>query len=172
VRTTPTGAAPERMRRNGRVRPGFASREASSAHWMVRRPTCRLAASSRRTGGSIAFSWRRWSSPSAPLRACSEIAKSRGWSQARGWWMMALNGRSLVGATGCHSEFSFPRPTPPKKPLRPSARPVPRRVAQATGSSEPTILLVGADSAFEPALRAALSRHRVYVETTTTRLGC
>jgi tetratricopeptide (TPR) repeat protein/DNA-binding NarL/FixJ family response regulator len=28
-------------------------------------------------------------------------------------------------------------------------------------------MLVGADSAFEPALRAALARHRVYVETTT-----
>jgi len=42
-----------------------------------------------------------------------------------------------------------------------------RRPSQATGSLEPTILLVGADSAFEPALRAALSRHRVYVETTT-----
>ena len=64
--------------------------------------------------------------------------------------------------------FGFaPRPTPPKKPMRPSARPVPRRVAQAAGSLEPTILLVGADSAFEPALRAALARHRVYVETTT-----
>ena len=59
------------------------------------------------------------------------------------------------------------RPTPPKKPVRPSARPLPRRAAQPTGSLEPTILLVGADSAFEPALRAALARHRVYVETTT-----
>src|SRR4051794_6293403 len=62
------------------------------------------------------------------------------------------------------------RPTPPKKPVRPSARPVPRRVSQASGSLEPTILLVGADSAFEPALRAALARHRVYVETTTPDL--
>jgi tetratricopeptide (TPR) repeat protein/DNA-binding NarL/FixJ family response regulator len=61
----------------------------------------------------------------------------------------------------------IPRPTPPKKPVRPSARPVPRRAAQASGSLEPTIMLVGADSAFEPALRAALARHRVYVETTT-----
>jgi tetratricopeptide (TPR) repeat protein/DNA-binding NarL/FixJ family response regulator len=61
----------------------------------------------------------------------------------------------------------IPRATPPKKPVRPSARPVPRRGAQASGSLEPTILLVGADSAFEPALRAALARHRVYVETTT-----
>ncbi len=59
------------------------------------------------------------------------------------------------------------RPTPPKKPVRPSALPVPRRAAQPAGSVEPTILLVGADSAFEPALRAALARHRVYVETTT-----
>jgi len=44
--------------------------------------------------------------------------------------------------------------------------PAARRTA-AGGSLEPTILLVGADSAFEPALRAALKRHRVYVETTT-----
>jgi tetratricopeptide (TPR) repeat protein/DNA-binding response OmpR family regulator len=61
----------------------------------------------------------------------------------------------------------IPRPTPPKKPVRPSARPVPRRAAPASGSLEPTILLVGADSAFEPALRAALARHGVYVETAT-----
>lgn len=62
---------------------------------------------------------------------------------------------------------AVPRPTPPKKPVRPSARPAPRRSTQSSGSLEPTILLVGADSAFEPALRAALARHRVYVETTT-----
>lgn len=42
-----------------------------------------------------------------------------------------------------------------------------RRPAPATAAIEPTILLVGADSAFEPALRASLARHRVYVETTT-----
>jgi tetratricopeptide (TPR) repeat protein/DNA-binding NarL/FixJ family response regulator len=59
------------------------------------------------------------------------------------------------------------RQMPPKKPVRPSARPTPRRAAQGAGLLEPTILLVGADSAFEPALRAALARHRVYVETTT-----
>ena len=59
------------------------------------------------------------------------------------------------------------RPTPPKKPVRPSARPAKRSSAQTAGLLEPTILLVGADSAFEPALRAALARHRVYVETTT-----
>ena len=62
------------------------------------------------------------------------------------------------------------RPTPPKKPLRPSSGPVlaARRPAPSPPAAvEPTILLVGADSAFEPALRAALARHRVYVETTT-----
>src|SRR6478735_2847436 len=61
------------------------------------------------------------------------------------------------------------RPAPPKKPVRPSARPVPmpRRSIPAAPALEPTILLVGADSVFEPALRAALARHRVYVETTT-----
>jgi len=61
------------------------------------------------------------------------------------------------------------RPTPPKKPVRPSSGPVlaARRPAPASPAIEPTILLVGADSAFEPALRAALARHRVYVETTT-----
>ncbi|MEP7050682.1 MAG: tetratricopeptide repeat protein [Pseudomonadota bacterium] len=56
-----------------------------------------------------------------------------------------------------------PRPVPPKKPVRAA---VPRRAA-AAASLEPTILLVGADAAFEPALRAALARHRVYVETTS-----
>ena len=62
-----------------------------------------------------------------------------------------------------------PRPTPPKKPVRPHSGPVlaARRPASAPATVEPTILLVGADSAFEPALRAALLRHRVYVETTT-----
>src|SRR6188768_1518597 len=62
------------------------------------------------------------------------------------------------------------RPAPPKKPVRPSARPLPmarRSVPAAAPALEPTILLVGADSVFEPALRASLARHRVYVETTT-----
>ncbi len=41
-----------------------------------------------------------------------------------------------------------------------------RRSEPATGSSiEPTLLLVGADDKFAPALRVALSRHRMYVET-------
>ncbi len=55
------------------------------------------------------------------------------------------------------------------KPLRPNAEPklASRRPAPATAAIEPTILLVGADSGFEPALRVALARHRVYVETTT-----
>jgi Flp pilus assembly protein TadD/DNA-binding response OmpR family regulator len=57
------------------------------------------------------------------------------------------------------------RATPPKKPVRPNAPPTPRR-ASGANPLEPTILLVGADSAFEPALRAALARHKVYVETT------
>src|SRR5882724_13089330 len=74
-----------------------------------------------------------------------------------------MDDRSSAAAT----PSLIPRPTPPKKPVRPSARPMARRPSQATGSLEPTILLVGADSAFEPALRAALSRHRVYVETTS-----
>ncbi|MEO8905112.1 MAG: hypothetical protein ABI488_21865, partial [Polyangiaceae bacterium] len=62
-----------------------------------------------------------------------------------------------------------PRSVPPKKPVRPlgAARPMARRAAPAAPTLEPTILLVGADSAFEPALRAALARHRVYVETTS-----
>jgi tetratricopeptide (TPR) repeat protein/DNA-binding NarL/FixJ family response regulator len=61
------------------------------------------------------------------------------------------------------------RPTPPKKPRRVSSGPVlaARRPAPANVAIEPTILLVGADSVFEPALRASLARHRVYVETTT-----
>src|SRR6187431_463170 len=62
------------------------------------------------------------------------------------------------------------RPAPPKKPVRPSARPLPmarRSVPAAAPALEPTILLVGADSVFEPALRASLARHCVYVETTT-----
>ena len=60
-----------------------------------------------------------------------------------------------------------PRSVPPKKPVRPAVRPVARRASAPAASLEPTILLVGADSAFEPALRAALARHRVYVETTS-----
>src|SRR6478609_1667702 len=61
------------------------------------------------------------------------------------------------------------RPTPPRKPARPNSGPVlaARRPTPPPAAIEPTILLVGADSAFEPALRAALARHRVYVETTT-----
>jgi tetratricopeptide (TPR) repeat protein/DNA-binding response OmpR family regulator len=74
----------------------------------------------------------------------------------------------MVDRSSARQDSAFvPRTTPPKKPVRPSAIPAPRRPAQPAGSIEPTILLVGADSAFEPALRAALARHRVYVETTT-----
>ena len=74
----------------------------------------------------------------------------------------------MVDRSSARQDGAFvPRPTPPKKPVRTSALPAPRRPSPAPGSLEPTILLVGADSAFEPALRAALARHRVYVETTT-----
>jgi len=61
------------------------------------------------------------------------------------------------------------RPTPPKKPARPASGPMlaARRPAPTPAAIEPTILLVGADTTFEPALRASLARHRVYVETTT-----
>lgn len=48
-----------------------------------------------------------------------------------------------------------------------AARAAPRRSGSPSAQSEPTVLLVGSDAGFEPALRVALSRHRVYVETTT-----
>jgi tetratricopeptide (TPR) repeat protein/DNA-binding NarL/FixJ family response regulator len=48
-----------------------------------------------------------------------------------------------------------------------TARPTVRRSGSPGAPTEPTILLVGSDAGFEPALRVALSRHRVYVETTT-----
>ncbi len=64
-----------------------------------------------------------------------------------------------------------PRPTKgviprPVTPVRPT-RPLPKRSGAPGAPSEPTVLLIGADSGFEPALRVALSRHRVYVETAT-----
>jgi len=48
-----------------------------------------------------------------------------------------------------------------------TARPAPRRSGSPSAQAEPTVLLVGSDAGFEPALRVALARHRVYVETTT-----
>src|SRR5215207_5685770 len=48
-----------------------------------------------------------------------------------------------------------------------TARPTVRRSGSPDAPTEPTILLVGSDAGFEPALRVALSRHRVYVETST-----
>src|SRR5688500_3894402 len=48
-----------------------------------------------------------------------------------------------------------------------TARTAPRRSGSPSAQSEPTVLLVGSDAGFEPALRVALSRHRVYVETST-----
>jgi cytochrome c-type biogenesis protein CcmH/NrfG/DNA-binding NarL/FixJ family response regulator len=48
-----------------------------------------------------------------------------------------------------------------------TARPAARRSGSPSAQAEPTVLLVGSDAGFEPALRVALARHRVYVETTT-----
>lgn len=48
-----------------------------------------------------------------------------------------------------------------------ASRPPTRRSSSPSAQSEPTVLLVGSDAGFEPALRVALARHRVYVETTT-----
>src|SRR3954471_7753101 len=48
-----------------------------------------------------------------------------------------------------------------------TVRPAPRRSGSPSARAEPTVLLVGSDAGFEPALRVALARHRVYVETTT-----
>jgi tetratricopeptide (TPR) repeat protein/DNA-binding NarL/FixJ family response regulator len=48
-----------------------------------------------------------------------------------------------------------------------TTRPVARRSASPSAQAEPTVLLVGSDAGFEPALRVALARHRVYVETAT-----
>jgi hypothetical protein len=76
-----------------------------------------------------------------------------------------MNDRSSVRPAAAPS--FIPRPIPLLKPARPSARPVPRRAAQASGALEPTILLVGANVALEPALWAALARRRLDVETTT-----
>lgn len=56
-----------------------------------------------------------------------------------------------------------PRPLTELKTARTTAR----RSGSPGAHSEPTVLLVGSDAGFEPALRVALSRHRVYVETTT-----
>ncbi len=49
-----------------------------------------------------------------------------------------------------------------------ASRPAPRRPSGTpSAQTEPTVLLVGSDAGFEPALRIALARHRVYVETTS-----
>jgi len=48
-----------------------------------------------------------------------------------------------------------------------TGRPAARRSGSPSALAEPTVLLVGSDAGFEPALRVALARHRVYVETTT-----
>ncbi|HVY31771.1 MAG TPA: hypothetical protein VHB79_34785 [Polyangiaceae bacterium] len=56
----------------------------------------------------------------------------------------------------------------PLTDIKTSARPPARRASGSPGAQpEPTVLLVGSDAGFEPALRVALARHRVYVETTS-----
>jgi tetratricopeptide (TPR) repeat protein/DNA-binding NarL/FixJ family response regulator len=61
------------------------------------------------------------------------------------------------------AKAGVPRPITDLK----TARPAPRRSGSPNAQAEPTVLLVGSDAGFEPALRVALARHRVYVETTT-----
>jgi DNA-binding NarL/FixJ family response regulator len=56
-----------------------------------------------------------------------------------------------------------PRTVREAKPTRPAGR----RPTSPSAHAEPTVLLVGSDAGFEPALRVALARHRVYVETAT-----
>jgi DNA-binding response OmpR family regulator/Flp pilus assembly protein TadD len=52
--------------------------------------------------------------------------------------------------------------TAPKKPERPTRRSEPPR-----SPLDPSVLVIGADEMFLPALRIALTRHKVHVETTT-----
>jgi tetratricopeptide (TPR) repeat protein/DNA-binding NarL/FixJ family response regulator len=61
------------------------------------------------------------------------------------------------------AKVGAPRPLTDIKTGRPPAR----RSSSPSAQAEPTVLLVGSDAGFEPALRVALARHRVYVETTT-----
>ena len=61
------------------------------------------------------------------------------------------------------TKAGVPRPIVDLKTGRPPAR----RSGSPNAQAEPTVLLVGSDAGFEPALRVALARHRVYVETTT-----
>jgi len=61
------------------------------------------------------------------------------------------------------AKAGVPRPITDLKTARPAAR----RSGSPGAQAEPTVLLVGSDAGFEPALRVALARHRVYVETTT-----
>jgi DNA-binding response OmpR family regulator len=68
------------------------------------------------------------------------------------------------------SALKVPERPSAKKPAVsavPAARPEPQRRNQPPPAPalEPTLLLVGADDKFAPALRIALARHRMYVET-------
>lgn len=66
---------------------------------------------------------------------------------------------------------AVPRPTasdigsPPRKPTVPRRLDAGRRPNPPRAIAEPTVLVIGADESFLPALRLALARHQVYVET-------
>ncbi len=64
------------------------------------------------------------------------------------------------------TKAGVPRPIVDVKTARPAAR---RFRVRRAALAEPTVLLVGSDAGFEPALRVALARHRVYVETCERR---
>ena len=56
-----------------------------------------------------------------------------------------------------------PSPKPPAKPAKP---PLPTRTAEPARSTlDPSVLVVGADDLFLPALKLALARHKVHVES-------
>lgn len=63
--------------------------------------------------------------------------------------------------------LKLPERAPLKRPTTGGKEPTGARRSEpsAASSLEPTLLLVGADDKFAPALRVALARHRMYVET-------
>lgn len=70
-----------------------------------------------------------------------------------------------------HAQRPVPRPTslkaPPAVP-KPSVKPAERPTKHSDpprGALDPSVLVIGADETFLPALRLALTRHRVHVET-------
>ncbi|MGC4090968.1 MAG: response regulator [Polyangiaceae bacterium] len=56
---------------------------------------------------------------------------------------------------------------PPAKPSRKPEAPVARRDEAPRSTLDPSVLVVGADDVFIPALKVALTRHRVHVESAT-----